>query len=73
MADEIAEAVVAQPGGTDMLIERTASVADAVAAAGGLSRPGDVILLSPSGTSFDAFRDYEERGDRFRQLVEELS
>ncbi len=35
-------------------------------------RPGEVILLSPGGTSFDAFRDFAERGDRFRALVEAL-
>lgn len=31
---------------------------------------GDVVLLSPGGTSYDAFKDFAERGDRFRELVE---
>jgi len=31
-----------------------------------------VVLLSPGGTSFDAYRDFEERGEHFRQLVEAL-
>jgi UDP-N-acetylmuramoylalanine--D-glutamate ligase len=31
------------------------------------------VLLSPGGTSFDAYRDFEERGMHFRQLVEALS
>jgi UDP-N-acetylmuramoylalanine--D-glutamate ligase len=33
---------------------------------------GDVVLLSPGGTSFDAFRDFAERGDRFKHLVQAL-
>jgi len=38
-----------------------------------LARPGQVVLLSPGGTSFDAFRDYVERGDVFKRLVHSLS
>lgn len=37
-----------------------------------LVEPGDVVLLSPGGTSFDEFRDFEERGECFRQLVTSL-
>jgi UDP-N-acetylmuramoylalanine--D-glutamate ligase len=36
------------------------------------SLPGDVVLLSPASASFDQFRDFEARGDRFRALVEGL-
>jgi UDP-N-acetylmuramoylalanine--D-glutamate ligase len=36
------------------------------------SRPGDVVLLSPACSSFDMFRDYTERGKRFKALVQEL-
>ncbi len=44
----------------------------AVEAAAGDAGPGEVVLFSPACASFDAFKDFEERGDRFRELVEAL-
>ena len=46
---------------------------DAVAEAARWARPGEVVLLSPGGTSFDAFRDFAERGEHFRALVGALT
>jgi UDP-N-acetylmuramoylalanine--D-glutamate ligase len=37
------------------------------------AEPGDIVLLSPATASFDQFRNFEERGDTFRRIVEELS
>jgi UDP-N-acetylmuramoylalanine--D-glutamate ligase len=45
---------------------------EAVYMAADLAQPGDVVLLSPGGTSFDAYKDFAERGEHFRQLVGEL-
>ncbi len=42
----------------------------AVRLAAQLAQPGEIVLLSPGGTSFDAYRDFAERGEHFRQLVQ---
>jgi UDP-N-acetylmuramoylalanine--D-glutamate ligase len=43
---------------------------EAVTKAREISKPGDTVLLSPGGTSYDAYADFEERGRHFRELVE---
>jgi UDP-N-acetylmuramoylalanine--D-glutamate ligase len=45
---------------------------EAVRRAAGAAAPGDVVLLSPACASFDAFENFERRGERFRQIVESL-
>lgn len=74
-ADEIEAAIeAARRGGAGAgpVVERAASLDEAVARARALARPGDVVLLSPACASFDMFRSYEERGERFRELVRAL-
>jgi UDP-N-acetylmuramoyl-L-alanine---L-glutamate ligase len=44
-------------------------LAQAVELARGLARPGGVVLLSPAAPSYDNYRNFEERGERFRALV----
>ena len=45
---------------------------EAVKKAAGLARPGEVVLLSPGGTSFDAYPDFAVRGEHFKELVRAL-
>jgi UDP-N-acetylmuramoylalanine--D-glutamate ligase len=55
-----------------LTITRCATLAEAVEQAAKIAQPGDIVLLSPGGTSFDEFRDFEERGECFERWVKEL-
>ena len=48
------------------------TLAEAVQVAHGKASAGDVVLLSPGGTSFDGYTDFVERGEHFRLLVRDL-
>jgi len=54
-------------------LSRANGLHEAVRQAAEVAEAGDVVLLSPGGTSFDEFKDFEERGERFRTWVQELS
>jgi UDP-N-acetylmuramoylalanine--D-glutamate ligase len=47
-------------------------IQDAVDAAYKIAEPGDIVLLSPACSSFDLYKNYEDRGDKFRTAVAEL-
>lgn len=51
------------------VVERCELVSEAVRRAREASMPGDIVLFSPACASFDQFRNYEKRGEHFRQLV----
>ena len=55
-----------------MPVVRSEMLCEAVREAIAAAQPGDVVLLSPACASFDQFRDYEARGDSFRQIVQAL-
>ena len=57
---------------TGVPIEDASDLADAVERAHRAARAGEIVLLAPACASFDAFRDYIERGERFRTIVEGL-
>jgi UDP-N-acetylmuramoylalanine--D-glutamate ligase len=58
--------------GSSLTVVRAKTFDDVLTTASGLARPGDVVLLSPACSSYDMFRNFEERGDRFRAAVEAL-
>lgn len=75
-ADEIAAAIEAArraSPGTGPIVRRAKDLGEAVEQARTLAQPGDVVLLSPACASFDMFASYEERGERFRELVREFA
>ena len=73
-AEKIQETVVRLGlGAKHFTVTRTERLRDAVAKAADIARTGDVVLLAPGGTSFDEFKDFAERGERFRTWVQELS
>ena len=56
--------------GPFMPVTRSEMMCEAIRQAIAVAKPGDVVLLSPACASFDQFRDFEARGDAFRQIVE---
>src|SRR5215218_9671345 len=68
MAAELAPALAA---GIDL--HRCEDLAEAVGRAAAAAGPGETVLLSPACASFDAFENFERRGERFRAIVEELA
>jgi len=71
-AAPIIEESIRVSGDLEEFVHRCQTLDEAVAMAAREARPGDVVLLSPGGASFDAFSDFVERGEWFRELVKAL-
>ena len=71
-ADKIEASLIAAGGSDVVNVIRASSYPEAVAAARQCAVAGDVVLLSPASTSFDMFKNFEERGNTFKRLVNEL-
>jgi UDP-N-acetylmuramoylalanine--D-glutamate ligase len=70
MEDEVTAVIDRSVTGvTAFPLVRVRTLEAAVREAGEQARSGDVVLLAPACSSFDAFRDYTARGDRFRELA----
>ena len=68
--DAVRKAPGYAPGAPEIV--RIEGFDDTIRAASAAAKEGDVVLLSPASTSFDRFKNFEERGSRFRSVVEEL-
>ncbi len=71
-AGKIENAIRAENNPRNTPVVRVDGLAEAVAAAAAAAQPGDVVLLSPACTSYDAYDNFERRGEHFRALVEGL-
>jgi UDP-N-acetylmuramoylalanine--D-glutamate ligase len=72
IAKRMEEAMRADTAARLEQVTRVGTLEEAVEEAARVARSGDVVLLSPGGTSFDAFQDFAERGARFKDLVQAL-
>ena len=70
-AEKIRMSVLASPGKHPEIVD-TGDFAEAVRLSAALAQPGETVLLSPASASFDQFKNFEERGNRFKELVNAL-
>jgi len=72
--DKIQEAVekASEKAGVHIPVQIAETYEQVVEMAVAVAKPGDVVILSPASTSFDMFRNFEERGNLFKKLVCEL-
>ncbi len=57
---------------SDLPIHRVKNMEEAVEKANEITKDGDIVFMSPASASFDMYKNFEERGNHFKCLVEEL-
>lgn len=70
---ESADALAEVCGTSNVPVSRAGTMQQAVSIAAAEARPGDRVLLSPAGASFDLFDGYADRGDQFAAAVRQLA
>ena len=71
-AEKIEDATLKAKNGENVKIYHCENLKEAVELSKNVSTPGDVVLLSPASASFDAFKNFVERGIKFKELVNNL-
>lgn len=74
-ADKIEEAYLNEckkKGAQPIVIRRADSLEEAVRISSNKARNGDVVILSPASASFDMFKNFEDRGNKFKEYVKKL-
>jgi UDP-N-acetylmuramoylalanine--D-glutamate ligase len=61
-----------QTSNAKLVVHEGGTLENAVKVASQVAEPGDAVLFSPGGTSFDAYKDFAERGIKFAEYVNEL-
>ena len=72
---KIVNAIMKEIAGTDIVypIYKCRSVEEAVKRAKALAKPGEIVLFSPASASFDMFKNFAERGKKFKECVNALN
>ena len=73
-AEKISAAVKNAPGYNESSLPITVmdDFRETVLAAAAYAQPGDIVILSPACSSFDRFKNFAERGNTFRKIVENM-